>query len=117
MAKFRISVEGDDQDELKSALEEALTMLGGEAAAGEEETETEEDLTGDDEAEVENESEAQKEECKALILKMTKVKGGPDEIRAALKAVKAAKLVEVDDEKLGALLSKLKVAAKKLKVK
>lgn len=117
MAKFRIAVEGDTQEELVEALGEALTMLGAEAAPAEETTEE----TGGDADDLlgggEDDNEALRETIKDKVVKISKKPEGADKIRAVFKKVKANRLQDVPDDKLTAVDGAMDKLAKELKVK
>ena len=113
MAKFKLTIEGDDKDELVTALNEAAVMLGGDAAEAPAEEEAAEEEAGEDLVGGEDEDcddmEALREKVKAGVIALSKKAGGSDKVLAAFAKVKAKKLAEVKDDKLATVAKLLKI--------
>jgi hypothetical protein len=103
---IKITVEGDDKDELVAQLQAALEMLGGEAGEeaeeeeAEEEEETEEEETEEEESEEEDPSDALRAEIKKKVLLLTKKPGGAEKVRKAFAIAQAKKLDQIKDNML-----------------
>ena len=118
MAKFKLTIEGDDKDELVTALNEAAVMLGGDAAEAPAEEEAAEEEAGEEEGDDDlvggededgDDMEALREKVKAGVIALSKKAGGSDKVLAAFAKVKAKKLAEVKDDKLATVAKLLKI--------
>ena len=109
---IKITVEGDDKDELIAALDAAKEMLGAEA----EESSDDDDNSGDDDddnsGDDDNDDDDNEEilgKIRKQIAKLVKTDEGPGKVKAALAKFKAKKLDQVDGSKLPALAKALGV--------
>lgn len=117
---FKLIIEGDDKDELITALDAAKEMLGGEAESSDDDDSGDDDSgdddagdddSGDDDSGDGDDADEQREKIKKGIVKLSKTSEGANAIRAALTkfAGKGKKLGDVKDAKLPALAKALKI--------
>ncbi len=92
---IKITIEGDDKDELVAQLTTVLEMLGEEA--GEEEEVEEEEAEEEEEADP---ADALREKIKKKVLALTKKPGGAEKVRKAFAIAKAKKLDQIKDSML-----------------
>ena len=103
---IKITIEGDDKDELLTAAQALVEMLGGEEAGEEEEAEEEveeeeaEEEVEEEEAEEEDPADALREKIKKKVLALTKKPGGAEKVRKAFAIAKAKKLDQIKDSLL-----------------
>lgn len=107
---IKITIEGDDKDELLAAAQALVEMLGGEAEEEvlEDEPEEESDPEEDPEPEEEDESDKTRAMIKKYVLALTKKPGGVEKIRKSFALGKAKKLDQMDDKYLPKVLAALK---------
>lgn len=115
---IKVTIEGDDKDELLEAAKNLVEMLGGEESGDDDDDNSgdgddDDNSGGDDDGDGDGDGDDDNEELlnkvRKQIAKLVKTSDGPDKVKAALAKFKAKKLDQVKSDKIPALAKLLKV--------